>query len=103
ASFLSLLGSPRRVAQLEKMFVERLGFTAAEPVTGQTYTRKIDAEIAAALANIAAGAHKFANDIRILQGLKEIEEPFDAHQVGSSAMAYKRNPMRSERLTGLAR
>ena len=103
ASFLALLGSPRKVAQLEKMFVERLGFKAAEPVTGQTYTRKIDAEIAAALANIAAGAHKFANDIRILQGLKEIEEPFEAHQVGSSAMAYKRNPMRCERLTGLAR
>lgn len=104
ATFLSLFnGSASKVARLEKMFTARLGFKGVEPVTGQTYTRKIDAQVAAALANIAAGAHKFANDIRILQGLKEIEEPFEKNQIGSSAMAYKRNPMRCERMTGLAR
>jgi adenylosuccinate lyase len=85
------------------MVAKQLGFTKTEPIVGQTYTRKIDAQIAAALAGIAASAHKFANDIRILAGLKEIEEPFGKKQVGSSAMAYKRNPMRCERITGLAR
>ncbi len=104
ASFLALFkGNAGKVARLETLVARRLGFKACEPVTGQTYTRKIDAQVAAALANIAAGAHKFANDIRILAGLKEIEEPFEAGQVGSSAMAYKRNPMRCERMTGLAR
>lgn len=104
ASFLSLLGGDaRKVARLEKMVAQRLGFDAVEPVTGQTYTRKIDAQVAAALANIAVSAHKFANDVRLLAGMKEIEEPFEKHQVGSSAMAYKRNPMRCERMTGLAR
>jgi adenylosuccinate lyase len=104
ASFLALFkGDARKVARLERLVTERLGFTAVEPVTGQTYTRKIDAQVAAALANIAAGAHKFANDVRLLAGLKEIEEPFEAEQVGSSAMAYKRNPMRCERITGLSR
>ncbi|NLX12383.1 MAG: adenylosuccinate lyase [Phycisphaerales bacterium] len=104
ASFLALFeGNARKVERLEKIVAGKLGFTASEPVVGQTYTRKIDAQVAAALAGIAAAAHKFANDIRILAGLKEIEEPFEKHQVGSSAMAYKRNPMRCERMTGLAR
>ncbi len=104
ASFMALFdNNARQVDRLEKKVAERLGFKACEPVTGQTYTRKIDAQVAAALANIAAGAHKFANDIRLLSGLKEIEEPFEQTQVGSSAMAYKRNPMRCERITGLAR
>ena len=104
ASFLSLFnGDARKVDRLEKMVAKRLGFSEVEPVTGQTYTRKIDAQAAAALGNIAASAHKFANDVRLLAGLKEIEEPFEKEQVGSSAMAYKRNPMRCERMTGLAR
>lgn len=104
ASFLALFdGNARKVERLEKIVAGKLGFTTSEPVVGQTYTRKIDAQVAAALAGIAVSAHKFANDIRILAGLKEIEEPFEKHQVGSSAMAYKRNPMRCERMTGLAR
>ncbi len=104
ASFLTLFdGDARKVARLEKMVASRLGFKQVEPITGQTYTRKIDAQIAAALANCAVSAHKFANDIRLLAGFKEIEEPFEKSQVGSSSMAYKRNPMRCERMTGLAR
>ncbi len=104
ASFLSLFeGDAQKVHQLEKMVAQKLGFDQVEPIVGQTYTRKIDAQIAAALGNIAAGTHKFANDVRLLAGLKEIEEPFGKKQVGSSAMAYKRNPMRCERMTGLAR
>jgi len=104
ASFMALFnGDARKVDRLEKLVLAKLGFKAAEPVTGQTYTRKIDAEVIASLANIAAGVHKFANDIRLLAGMKEIEEPFESTQVGSSAMAYKRNPMRCERITGLAR
>ena len=104
ATFLALFdGKAEKVEQLERKVARKLGFTACEPITGQTYTRKIDAQIGSALANLAAGAHKFANDIRLLAGLKEIEEPFESQQVGSSAMAYKRNPMRCERITGLAR
>ena len=103
ASFLKLLGTPDRVAELERRVARRLGFAACEPVTGQTYSRKIDAQIVAALAGIAASVHKMANDVRLLAGLKELEEPFGRRQVGSSAMAYKRNPMLSERATGLAR
>ncbi|HSW44442.1 MAG TPA: adenylosuccinate lyase, partial [Phycisphaerae bacterium] len=104
ATFLALFkGSARKVDLLEKKVASRLGFSACEPVCGQTYSRTIDAEIVGSLAAIAAGAHKFANDIRLLAGMKEIEEPFEKHQVGSSAMAYKRNPMRCERITGLAR
>ncbi len=103
ASFLQLLGSPARVAQLEKRFVRKLGFRDSYPVCGQTYSRKVDTEIIAALASFAAGAHKICNDIRLLAMLKEIEEPFERRQVGSSAMPYKRNPMRCERATGLAR
>jgi adenylosuccinate lyase len=104
ASFLTLFnGDAKKVARLESLVVKKLDFKETEPVTGQTYTRKIDAQVAAMLGNIAVSAHKFANDIRILARYKEIEEPFEKSQVGSSAMAYKRNPMRCERMTGLAR
>ena len=104
ASFLKLFnGHAGKVAKLESLVAQRLGVTECEPVTGQTYSRKVDAQVVAALANIAAGVHKFANDIRLLANLKEIEEPFERSQVGSSAMPYKRNPMLCERATGLAR
>jgi len=104
ASFLALFnGDAKKVARLEKLVVAKLGFKDSEPVTGQTYTRKIDAQVAAWLGNMAVSAHKFANDIRVLAHNKEIEEPFGKRQIGSSAMAYKRNPMRCERMTGLAR
>jgi len=104
AGFLRLFdGNKAKVRELERRVASKLGFDRAEPVTGQTYSRKVDAQIMAALANIAAGVHKFANDIRLLANLKEIEEPFERGQIGSSAMAYKRNPMLCERATGLAR
>ena len=104
ASFLKLFnGSAAKVRQLEKRVAAKLGFKACEPITGQTYSRKVDAQMISALANIAAGVHKFANDMRLLANLKEMEEPFGKSQVGSSAMAYKRNPMLCERATGLAR
>lgn len=104
ASFLKLFdGNAAKVARLELLVAKKLGFANCEPVTGQTYSRKVDAQVVAALANIAAGVHKFANDIRLLANLKEIEEPFERAQVGSSAMPYKRNPMLCERATGLAR
>jgi len=85
------------------MVAEKMGFAEVQPVTGQTYTRKVDSQILAVLSGIAQSAHKFANDLRLLANQKEMEEPFETAQVGSSAMAYKRNPMRSERMTGLAR
>ena len=104
ASFLSLFeGDPQKVQQLDRMVTERFGFIESFAVTGQTYPRKVDAQVASALAGIAASVHKLCNDIRLLAGLKQVEEPFEAEQVGSSAMAYKRNPMRCERATGLAR
>jgi adenylosuccinate lyase len=104
ASFLELFdGDHGKVAKLEAMVAEKMGFSKVARVTGQTYSRKIDAGIAASLAGIGATVHKFCNDLRLLAGLKEIEEPFESSQVGSSAMAYKRNPMRAERATGLAR
>ncbi len=103
ASFLKLLGSPARVADLERRFMRKLGFAACYPVCGQTYSRRVDDEVIHGLAAFAAGVHKCCNDMRLLAMLKEIEEPFEAGQVGSSAMAYKRNPMRCERATGLAR
>lgn len=103
ATFLQLLGTPARVARLERDFARRLGFDACIPVCGQTYTRKLDGEIVAALASFAAGVTKLCNDIRLLAMHKEIEEPFERGQVGSSAMAYKRNPILCERATGLAR
>ena len=104
ASFLSLFdGDHAKVEALDRMVTEQFGFSRSFAVTGQTYPRKVDAQIAADLAGIAASVHKFCNDIRLLSGLKQIEEPFEEDQVGSSAMAYKRNPMRCERATGLAR
>lgn len=103
ASFLKLLGSAAKVRRLERLFAAKLGFDACYPVTGQTYSRKVDIEVVAALASLAASVHKMCNDLRLLALLKEIEEPFEAAQVGSSAMPYKRNPMRCERATGLAR
>jgi adenylosuccinate lyase len=104
ASFVELFGGDaKKVERLERLVARKLGFARCEPVTGQTYSRKVDAEIVCTLAGIAASVHKFCNDVRLLAGLREIEEPFEAEQVGSSAMAYKRNPMRCERATGLAR
>ena len=104
ASFLELLGGEhRKVIELELDVARQMGFESVEPVSGQTYSRKIDADVVCRLAGIAASVHKFANDVRLLCNLKEIEEPFEADQVGSSAMPYKRNPMRCERATGLAR
>jgi adenylosuccinate lyase len=104
ASFLSLFdGSHAKVDALDQAICERFGFQSSFVVTGQTYPRKVDAQIAADVAGIAASVHHFCNDVRLLAGMKQLEEPFEAEQVGSSAMAYKRNPMRCERATGLAR
>jgi adenylosuccinate lyase len=104
ASFLSLFdGDHDKVEKLDRIVTERFGFKESFAVTGQTYPRKVDAQVVSSLASVAASVHKFCNDIRLLAGLKQIEEPFEAEQVGSSAMAYKRNPMRCERATGLAR
>jgi len=104
ASFLSLFdGDHAKVKKLDKEVAAKMGFDKVFPVTGQTYTRKIDSQAASILCGLAQSLHKFANDIRLLQHLKEIEEPFEKSQIGSSAMAYKRNPMRSERLTALSR
>jgi adenylosuccinate lyase len=104
ASFLRLFdGDDEKVKRLERLVAAKLGFEAVHPVTGQTYSRKADYAIVSVLSGIAQSAHKFANDIRLLANLKEIEEPFEKSQIGSSAMAYKRNPMRAERMTGLAR
>src|SRR5689334_3142868 len=104
ASFLALFdGDPSKCDELDRRVTNGFGFTESFSVTGQTYPRKIDAQIVSSLAGIAASVHRFANDIRLLAGMKQIEEPFEKEQVGSSAMAYKRNPMRCERATGLAR
>jgi adenylosuccinate lyase len=104
ASFLSLFdGDHLKCELLDRDVTERFAFGHSFAVTGQTYPRKVDAQVASTLAGIAASVHRFANDIRLLAGMKQIEEPFEAEQVGSSAMAYKRNPMRCERATGLAR
>lgn len=104
ASFLKLFdGDHEKVKRLDKLIAEKLGFSDTFPVTGQTYPRKLDSNIISCLRSVAESAHKFSNDIRLLQHLKEIEEPFEEKQVGSSAMAYKRNPMRSERMASLAR
>ena len=104
ASFLKLFdGDHEKVKKLEKLIAEKAGFKKVIPVSGQTYTRKQDSRILNVLSAIAQSAYKFSNDLRLLQHLKEIEEPFEKHQIGSSAMAYKRNPMRSERISSLAR
>ena len=104
ASFLTLFdGDAEKVRQLDQLVAERLGFDASYPVTGQTYPRKVDTQVLRVLAGVGESVHKFATDMRLLQGLKEIEEPFGEDQIGSSAMAYKRNPMRSERACALAR
>jgi len=104
ASFLELFdGDHDKIKELDKKIAEKMGFKACFPVSGQTYSRKVDTRVANVLAGIAASAHKFSNDIRLLQHLKEIEEPFEKNQIGSSAMAYKRNPMRSERIASLSR
>ncbi|MFN2433552.1 MAG: adenylosuccinate lyase [Gemmatimonadota bacterium] len=104
ASFLALVGGdPARVEELERIFCSRLGFDAVYPVTGQTYPRKVDALVLSALSGLGQSCAKFAHDLRLLQHLHEIEEPFETRQVGSSAMPYKRNPMRAERMSALAR
>ena len=91
------------IDKIDPMIAEKMGFKECYPVSGQTYSRKVDTRVANILAGIAASAHKMSNDIRLLQHLKEVEEPFEKSQIGSSAMAYKRNPMRSERIASLSR
>lgn len=104
ASFMELFeGDTDKVKKLEELIAEEMGFDKVVPVSGQTYSRKIDSQIVATLSGIAQSAMKFANDMRILQNFKEMEEPFEKNQIGSSAMPYKRNPMRCERITALAR
>ena len=103
ASFVELFsGDEEKIKSLDKLIAVEMGFDEVYPVSGQTYSRKIDSKVLGVLAGIAQSAHKFSNDIRLLQHLKEIEEPFEKNQIGSSAMAYKRNPMRSERIASLA-
>lgn len=104
ASFKELFDSnDEKINKVDQLIAEKMGFSQTFPVSGQTYSRKLDTRVVNVLAGIAASAHKFSNDIRLLQHLKEIEEPFEKNQIGSSAMAYKRNPMRSERIASLAR
>ncbi len=104
ASFLELFdGDQETIDRIDPMIAEKMGFKECYPVSGQTYSRKVDTRVANILAGIAASAHKMSNDIRLLQHLKEVEEPFEKSQIGSSAMAYKRNPMRSERIASLSR
>jgi adenylosuccinate lyase len=104
ASYLNLFdGDHEKVEKLDQMIAEKMDFKGSFPVTGQTYTRKIDAKVLGVLAGIGASLHKMTNDLRLLQNLKEIEEPFEKNQIGSSAMAYKRNPMRSERISSLSK
>ena len=104
ASFMELFdGDTQKVKKLDELIAEKMGYSAVYPVSGQTYSRKVDSMMLNVLAGIAQSAHKFSNDIRLLQNLKEIEEPFEKSQIGSSAMAYKRNPMRSERIAALSR
>ncbi len=104
ASFLELFdGDQETIDKIDPMIAAKMGFRECYAVSGQTYSRKVDTRVANILAGIAASAHKMSNDIRLLQHLKEVEEPFEKNQIGSSAMAYKRNPMRSERIASLAR
>lgn len=103
ASFLELFdGDHAKCRKLDQRIADKMGFAGCYPVSGQTYSRKIDSRVLSVLAGIAQSAHKFSNDIRLLQHLKEVEEPFEKNKIGSSAMAYKRNPMRSERMASLA-
>ena len=103
ASFMELFdGDHAKIRKLDQMIADKMGFAGVYPVSGQTYSRKVDSRVLNVLAGIAMSAHKFTNDVRLLQHLKEVEEPFEKHQIGSSAMAYKRNPMRSERIASLA-
>ena len=104
ASFLELFdGDQETIDKIDPMIAKKMGFEKCVPVSGQTYSRKVDTRVLNVLAGIAASAHKMSNDIRLLQHLKEVEEPFEKSQIGSSAMAYKRNPMRSERIASLSR
>ena len=104
ASFLELFdGDQETIDKIDPMIAKKMGFENCYPVSGQTYSRKVDTRVLNVLAGIAASAHKMSNDIRLLQHLKEVEEPFEKSQIGSSAMAYKRNPMRSERIASLSR
>ena len=104
ASFLELFqGDQETIDKIDPMIAKKMGFEKCYPVSGQTYSRKVDTRVCNILAGIAASAHKMSNDIRLLQHLKEVEEPFEKSQIGSSAMAYKRNPMRSERIASLSR
>ncbi len=104
ASFLELFdGDQETIDRIDPMIARKMGFEKCYPVSGQTYSRKVDTRVCNVLAGIAASAHKMSNDIRLLQHLKEVEEPFEKSQIGSSAMAYKRNPMRSERIASLSR
>ncbi len=104
ASFLELFnGDQETIDKIDPMIAQKMGFKECYPVSGQTYSRKVDTRVMNVLAGIAASAHKMSNDIRLLQHLKEVEEPFEKSQIGSSAMAYKRNPMRSERIASLSR
>ncbi len=104
ASFMELFaGDQDKVRELDRLIAKKMGFEGCYAVSGQTYSRKVDTRVANVLAGIAASAHKMSNDIRLLQHLKEVEEPFEKNQIGSSAMAYKRNPMRSERIASLSR
>jgi adenylosuccinate lyase len=104
ASFLTLFrGDHDKVRRLDRLVAKKMGFEQTHPVTGQTYTRKVDSQVLDVLSGVGQSAHKFGTDLRLLAHLEEVEEPFEADQVGSSAMAYKRNPMRAERMCGLAR
>ena len=104
ASFMELFdGDDEKIDQIDPMIAKKMGFKECVPVSGQTYSRKLDTRVLNVLAGVAASAHKMSNDIRLLQHLKEVEEPFEKNQIGSSAMAYKRNPMRSERIASLSR
>lgn len=104
ASFMELFaGDEEKIKELDKIIAKEMGYKACYPVSGQTYSRKLDQRIVNILAGIATSAHKFTNDIRLLQHMKEVEEPFEKNQIGSSAMAYKRNPMRSERISSIAK
>lgn len=104
ASFVELFGGDEaKIKEMERLIAQDMGFAATVPVSGQTYSRKVDFQVLSVLSGIAQSSSKFANDLRILQNFKEMEEPFEAQQIGSSAMPYKRNPMRSERISALAR